>query len=460
MWLILLGLYVTWFVSGKPNIRVDYLAMLSQRAQPQASSQDNAWPHYERAMELFVPEPNELVEHEAFRFYVSPGARDLLGFSDDGRRLLEDWLAKNRSAWDEFVGGASKPYCWRQYTYRAYESTKGDTLGPSLHHVDFPMLPFVRRLALLGIWQSRVDLRQDRRAEAIEDCLVAMRAACHWQRLPLLIEQLVGQGISSMGHAEILRILDRQDLSPADLEILQQGLARLYRQGYPLADLEENWLRGLDSVQRLFTEDGPGGGHVAWSRPPEGPCAMLSYGALIVELIQSRPILLGPGRDETIAKGREIFELQRQLASLSPYERHVRGASAVEQTFVSPSQDHRDMADILFAVVGTEIIDGAFRSKAIHEATRTIVALLRWREQRGVYPASLDELVAAGFLDALPADPYNSGTLSYKVVDGDFVLYSLGPDFDDDGGSPKGSADRLPEWPDDGDVVFWPVSED
>ena len=50
----------------------------------------------------------------------------------------------------------------------------------------------------------------------------------------------------------------------------------------------------------------------------------------------------------------------------------------------------------------------------------TILALLRWRLQKDQYPAALDELVAAGFLNELPMDPWSDKPLVYKKTDDDF----------------------------------------
>ena len=65
-------------------------------------------------------------------------------------------------------------------------------------------------------------------------------------------------------------------------------------------------------------------------------------------------------------------------------------------------------------------------------------------------------LVETGYLNALPDDPYSDGPLRYQRRGDDFVLYSLGGDFDDDGGKqhPKHPWNR---GKDGGDRVFWPV---
>ena len=60
---------------------------------------------------------------------------------------------------------------------------------------------------------------------------------------------------------------------------------------------------------------------------------------------------------------------------------------------------------------------------------------------RGHYPESLEELVKAAYLDHLPRDYYSKeDSLIYKRTDGDFLPYSRGLDFEDNGGKPAGGA--------------------
>jgi len=88
------------------------------------------------------------------------------------------------------------------------------------------------------------------------------------------------------------------------------------------------------------------------------------------------------------------------------------------------------------------------------------VAVLRHAAERGNLPESLDELVQRGYLDALPEDPFGAGPLSYRKTSDGFLLYSWGENLTDDGGVQglrQGGKPGL--WADNGDWVFWPVTE-
>ncbi len=70
-----------------------------------------------------------------------------------------------------------------------------------------------------------------------------------------------------------------------------------------------------------------------------------------------------------------------------------------------------------------------------HRQLLTVAAALTvYRLEQGEYPEHLTDLVPA-LLPALPADPYHGSPPVYRRMDGGFLLYSLGPNGQDEGGS-------------------------
>jgi hypothetical protein len=57
-------------------------------------------------------------------------------------------------------------------------------------------------------------------------------------------------------------------------------------------------------------------------------------------------------------------------------------------------------------------------------------------ENNDALPESLEQLVPQ-YLAAVPIDPFSSKALHYRVEGNHYVLYSCGPDEDDDGGQPR-----------------------
>jgi hypothetical protein len=158
-----------------------------------------------------------------------------------------------------------------------------------------------------------------------------------------------------------------------------------------------------------------------------------------------------------VAKAHEIFDLQDKFARMSPYERRTfKGVRADLAFFLQWPQRYALVQTLAPAVDRPANL--AFQAKALHEATLAVVALRRYRFEKGSYPGTLEELKQAGYLDTLPADPYAKGRLIYKVTGDAFTLYSVGPNFQDDGGkSGMDSKGRPQMWASFGDTVFWPV---
>ena len=163
-------------------------------------------------------------------------------------------------------------------------------------------------------------------------------------------------------------------------------------------------------------------------------------------------------REETLEKGLATYERLSTMMKISPYERKEKGLTV--ETFMNVPRYRYFLLWALMPAVD-RASDLGFRGQALHEAVITVLTLKRWQKERGMYPQTLTALVQAGYLETIPDDPYSAGPLRYELRGDYFVLYSLGKDFDDDGGVP--AADSRYQYPwgthadAGGDRVFWPV---
>jgi hypothetical protein len=79
-------------------------------------------------------------------------------------------------------------------------------------------------------------------------------------------------------------------------------------------------------------------------------------------------------------------------------------------------------------------------SAATHRKTamlcglRALLALERYRRDKGTWPAKLDDLTPK-LLKTVPLDPYDGKPLRYRRVKDGVIVYSVGPDGKDDGGN-------------------------
>jgi len=453
VFLVLFGLYLIWFVSGRPAVKVDYLAMLNRMSRPEIVESDNAWPYYQKAIALVVEPGPELGDMTAFKKPWDPNHWDFSRLPGEVQGAIEEWVQANQPAWEAFATAGSKPYLYKPYEYH---SSSGASW---LMNIKVPDLRLVRDLARVGQWRSRVHMAQGKTAEALGDCLAVAHAGPHWQHTPTLVEQLVGIAFASAADREILQIAGRQAPSAEMLADVQRELAGLYRGPYPSVDMQYERIAFLDLVQHLFTDDGLGGGHLI----PSQVAGMAATKDSDYEELAENPVLrtglslIHARRDETVAAACRIFDREKEMASLSPYERRARQVVTGDDLRDSLPKYRYALVDLMLPALNRAAEIG-FRGKVMHEATLTILALQRYRLEKGRYPASLAELMPAGYLDVLPSDPYSDKPLSYRVADDTFTLYSVGEDFDDDGGTVSTDQNRRPRmWGDDGDAVFWPV---
>ncbi len=86
---------------------------------------------------------------------------------------------------------------------------------------------------------------------------------------------------------------------------------------------------------------------------------------------------------------------------------------------------------------------------AVIRAGRLTVAVERYRQHAGTLPTTLNDLLPA-YLSSAPIDPFSGRALVYRPTNPGFVVYSVGPNRHDDGGTvtgfePLASTDHF--WP-------------
>lgn len=464
---VLLSAYVLWIATGQPTFRIDYVAQLNRMNQASTDESLNAWPDYDQAIRahrkppVTVPRPttpsdeDELNPPEPLSWQqVALLDRPLAPSPPFEQQAVRAYLDDNATAWDHYLAASRKPLCWVRYTLDpAYASV------PAMYALRPPELGNFRELGRIGIWQSRFARQAGRLDEALDDCLTVARAGRHWQKPnDVLICQWVGLAISSLSHQEILNILAAEPLSLEQLNRTQEQLEALYPAGYPLISPTAEKLFFHDAMQWLFTEGGPGGGH------PVPHNLQIALGAGICRWGENGPRLLDAllaavqaGRTATLQQGDAMYDLMAEQLATSPYQRRNDTRNVDNMLMQLP----RWRYVALYVMIPSFDRAGvtAFQGRALHQATLTVLALHRYKREKGVYPETLDNLVSAGYLKQVPEDPYTAGPLVYRVTGDAFTLYSVASNFADDSGTPIADDgwDPDPRGKAGGDHVFWPV---
>jgi len=452
--------YTGWFLTGKPTLSVDYLEIINQKNKPELSEQDNAWPDYEKAIELFVPLDEEMEKMEALRNMGSTH----VGFGELNRQdqeKIEHWVTDNNSAWQRFTEASNKRYCYLQRHYGEKNKEKW------LLSILLPELKPLRGLTLSGIWHSRINLDNGRVNQALDDCLVIIRTGRFWQlSKATIIEQLLGQALSNYGHNEISYILSKHRLEAGELKHIQQPLLDIYRDGYPMINLETEKLMFMDVVQHIFTNGGLGGGHLIPQRFEDmanntdffgnGSSGNGDKTDAAKTLLFTASAMYHARRDKTVEKINEVYDYLSRLSKMTPYHRHINDFNSDQ--FEKSIPRYRYLLASMFMPAFGRAFERNYQGVILHEATITVLAIERYKLEKGKYPDSLEQLKTEGYINSLPMDPYSDKPLVYRRTADNFTLYSISQNFTDDGGQVyRDKEGKVRLWADEADAVFWPV---
>lgn len=134
------------------------------------------------------------------------------------------------------------------------------------------------------------------------------------------------------------------------------------------------------------------------------------------------------------------FAFANKTAMIRQNQRYMK-ALAREQSRIYTGKSRVKVPDNPLAQLwGDTILRGAYafcRAEAVTTLLQTEVALRGYRADNGRYPDKLDGLVPT-YLKAVPIDPFGKGKpMRYEPLDNGrrFLLYSLGQDMVDDGGT-------------------------
>jgi len=454
--IVLFCLYTLWFTYGRCLVDIDYLAVINKMGRTAVSESDNAWPYYEKAGKLYVqPERwmKNFIWSQWSKAYQKPEEP-----AEAMKAAVVKWIQENEDAWRQFAMGSLKNQCFIKSEDFIDEEEKW------LIGLVYPQGNTLADLLSLGRWRLWRNLQQNRVSEAIEDSFIMLKAARNLQgENNHFYDHTIGQRYIASACKALAHIAASEKLSAADLQKVHQQLLRISLQDCPHWNSEPIRTIFMDTVQRIFTDGGPGGGHII-------PDRLKDFYTLYSPREREKPkkplpfyiaqSMAHAGRDETIARYDELFESLSRDIKTSPYQRAATENHTAKLASTLAEERYLLIHRLLIKNIPTMLKCADRRYQAItqYEAVITIFALKRWQREKGGYPEKLEELVEAGYLKELPDDPYSEGPLRYERRRNDFVLYSVGGDFKDDGGVfEKDEEGQVKMWTDEGDAVFWPV---
>jgi hypothetical protein len=235
---------------------------------------------------------------------------------------------------------------------------------------------------------------------------------------PMIISHLIRIAGVGVAAGAIERTLAQGEPPPEDLASLQK-----------LLELEEAHatllvaLRGERAIQhRLFT--GLVNGSLDLDGVPGGP----SGGGL------TRAFTGWMQKGMARREHPEMLEMMNRAIDVARLAEHEQAAGEKKLDEALRSLPRNIVLVKLLMPAQSKFAAATRRKTAMVRGLMVLLALERYRRDKGTWPAKLEELTPK-LLKKVPLDPYDGKPLRYRRVADGVVVYSVGPDGKDDGGN-------------------------
>jgi hypothetical protein len=365
----------------------------------QVPDEQNAAIEYINAINLYVEEPDELRD---LYEYVQQNI-----WIEEASALLP-WLKDNAAAIAAVRDGAKKKDC-------AFPLLK--ELEESFVAALLPHLSTMRALARLLVIQGKYLESHKKYREALDIYLAVTRMGYHVSKEPILISGLVGLAVDAIGAKAIEGCVLRNDLDARTLTYVLDSLqsAPSAAQNYVLS-LSGEKAFGMSVVddffeRRLSIADLTG----------DRPNLREVFPLIAVRSLGLRAIVKADFRKYW----NWMDEWNRLPAHIAFRPENKRDHEIVKEfpawslaKMLVPALSHARVAFV--------------RSEAKRAILIAQVALEVYRNEKGKYPRTLDQL--KGTLDVIPIDPFSNEPLKYRRTEDGYVVYSVNENLVDDQG--------------------------
>jgi hypothetical protein len=249
---------------------------------------------------------------------------------------------------------------------------------------------------------------------AIASCIACFHAGSSLGDEPTAISMLVRIAVQAVAAGLIERSLAQGEASPAILAELQQRL-----EAEEPAPLLLYAARGERAMSNHYFENLRTGN--------AGPNAIsgIAGGGAALDWLAMLPGFVGSQQAGCLRFMNRVVE----VAKLPPDEWSASFAA------IRAEIPNLPVLARLLAPAIDKIADACRRNHSILRCTIVAVAMERFRREKGHWPETLAELVAAGYLKAVPTDPFDGKPIRLKRLADGWLVYAIGADGIDHGGT-------------------------
>jgi hypothetical protein len=286
------------------------------------------------------------------------------------------------------------------------------------------LLPYAqtaRELAFMLSLDALLRSQEGKTDEALVSCRAILNLGRSFGDEPLLISQLVRIACRAVAVGQIQGTLGRGEPTDAALRQVQQLLEK--EEPEPLLLFGTRGERaGIDRLMTAIQTGQISGGEMTKAM---GMSSSSGDNASLMESLAG----LFPG-----------FIPSQRAALL----RHM--TRAVEIAKLPPDQQAREIEQLdagtkqqavmvrLLSPALSKVAAACVRTRLELRCTIAAVAAERYRRDKGRWPDKLEALHEGGYLTQVPADLYDGKPLRFRRLDDGLLIYSVGPDGEDNGG--------------------------
>jgi hypothetical protein len=285
----------------------------------------------------------------------------------------------------------------------------------------------LRQAARLLRLRAEARLERGMAVEAAQDVAAILRLAVIWKTEPTMIGQLVSKAIAGMGLQVIEIGLATTTWSEAELAVLDAELVRLDILGAGWRSFRTELAMGTAIIRFMAEDPRTAFGMIRSTESSEAPWpfglfAWMPSGWYYQNIAHTGRVYLDDLFPAYDARARRVDFAKLQARSAEMIEKRA-----------SP---YRFLGSMMMpSIVGLSSVFAAGQTQV--DQARIAIALERWRREHGTYPAALAELPAtagvAGLHDLATGEPFHYR----RNEDGTFLLYAVGADGVDNGGTPN-----------------------
>jgi hypothetical protein len=397
-----------------PYLRLEAGQLMQTNMPPVVSEQQNAAPLYQQAFAALDADPASKDQDSPLTTATT---------IDVASPAVIDLLARHAATLDLLRRAADRDTCRFQ---RDWTRPSFDMLLPEMQSL--------RTAARLLVLDARREAADGNAEDALRDVARIQRIGRHAASEPILISNLVGIAIDTMALetlAQVLPTLRKSDLATLDAPEIRDLVttppamaSHFYgEEAFGLsifADLADDQRSGPDLID------------LAGNGQPQ-PSALRALPLSLPYRVFFLP--------SDLAGYRSIMTQYQTAASRSePYPALTNRIDAIE----SQTRDRSPgmMSSMIVPALGA-VFRQQTRSVANHRVASALVAATKERLESGAVPETFEEL-AAQLVPPASRDPFTADKpLVMKRTDDSLLVYSIGPDGEDDGGPVTPGADKV-----------------